>query len=233
LETREKGAEREYKLSLIRERRAIALAEAIWRAASSDNIGALRSDFNFVALTPSAWLPALTLATHGGLEDIILICKRVAEENRQVRYWPHLTLSRVIARRMAMLGHSAPAWMTQILDRRAFWEHPRAAERPMRPEDLLPIANLENRQLFIRLIAHVIVGCAGLGESEVLCRLARHPYRFIARVAALRLVMLTGGEGIEVMQRYLPGTLSSGGDETLAAALRDAEIHFYGLLNLW
>lgn len=215
------------------EQRTLALAEAIWRSVSKNNICALRDEFQTMKFTTSAWPLALALATFGETEDIELICKRVAEEKRSVQYWQQITISRALAERLAVLGNQAPSWMVELLDRREFWEYQFATERLMNPEDSLPIINQDNRQPFIRFVAHVIAGCAGPEDLEVLCRLARHDYRMVARTGAIRLVMLAGRKGIELMQRNLGETIDSGGAESFSIALRDAEVHLYGLLDLW
>lgn len=103
----------------------------------------------------------------------------------------------------------------------------------MGPDDLLPLANSDNRPLFIRLVAHALVGAATLEDAELLCRLATHGYRMVARAAGLRLVVLAGSDGIGRLQKALVTVDEHEDLNSLLTATRDAELQLYGLAQLW
>ncbi|MBI1892585.1 MAG: DUF4062 domain-containing protein [Candidatus Rokubacteria bacterium] len=225
--------ERAYQLSRNCERRAVALGEAFLRAASRSSAHLIRATFLRIELTPSAYTIALSLIQNGSRDDIVLVLRRIAEARYEVLYWPQWMLARALARRMAEVGGVIPEPLRAVLDRRAFWEHPRAAGIRMGPDDLLPLANSDNRPLFIRLVAHALVGAATLEDAELLCRLATHGYRMVARAAGLRLVVLAGSDGIGRLQKALVTVDEHEDLNSLLTATRDAELQLYGLAQLW
>jgi hypothetical protein len=126
---------------------------------------------------------------------------------------------------MAEIADRIPTELRGVMERKAFWGHPR--DERMRKSDLLPIAQPANRTLFIRLVAHTIIGGAQSADSDLLCRLAMHPYRMIARAAAIRLIAILGADGMSRLLSVLAGKIEN--DDSLAVAIRDAEMQHYGV----
>ena len=60
-----------------------------------------------------------------------------------------------------------------------------------------------------------------------------HDYHLIAQAAAIRLIDLAGHEGIRMLQSGITAAVEAGQTESLALALRDAEIHKFELARLW
>jgi hypothetical protein len=60
-----------------------------------------------------------------------------------------------------------------------------------------------------------------------------HDYHLIAQAAAIRLIDLAGDEGIRMLQSGITDAVEGGQTESLALALRDAEIHKFELARGW
>jgi len=70
--------------------------------------------------------------------------------------------------------------------------------------------------------------CQGLRSDPF-----HHDYHLIAQAAAIRLIDLAGDEGIRMLQSGITDAVEAGQTESLALALRDAEIHKFELARLW
>jgi hypothetical protein len=222
-----------YRLRDVCERRAQALAEAVLRTATRRHLSPLRATLRRVKLTPSAQTLALALVSYGSARDISLVIKRVANAAYEVRYWFQIEIARAVGKRMTEIGaHISPA-LSAACRRKAFWEHPAAQGTKFPRNELLPIRNAANRTLYLRLVAHAVIGAARVEDCDLLCRLARHEFRMISRAAGIRFAALAGDEGIRMLQSGAMDAIQRGEAESLASAIRDAEIEQFGLAHLW
>jgi hypothetical protein len=98
---------------------------------------------------------------------------------------------------------------------------------------MLPLRHYDNRVLFIRLAAHVMIGLARSEDIELLGKLASHSYRSIARVAAVRMAELMGERALQILGSDIDQAVLSHRSATLSEALRFAERRIYavGLLQ--
>jgi hypothetical protein len=97
----------------------------------------------------------------------------------------------------------------------------------------LPLKNKSNRTLYVRVVAHAVIGAAQKPDSDLLCRLVSHPFSLVSRAAAIKLISLFGDEGMKIIQSKIATMIQEGDSENVAQALRAAEIHQYGLARLW
>lgn len=100
-------------------------------------------------------------------------------------------------------------------------------------ELLLPLQCRGNRPLYIRLSAYALIGAARQSDQSLLCRLAHHPYRLIARAAAVRLVYFDGEAGLRALASTAVEAIKRGEAQQLAGALFDAEMAQRDLASLW
>ena len=214
-----------------RRAKAVALAQAILRASRPSLIPALRTAFQGVELTHSAESVALALITHGALPEYRLVLKRVETTTRHVEYWHHMGLANAATKQLRHVTKRIPSWLRKVTERREFWEYLMPGDRADRRE-ILPITNRENRALYIRLVAGGLTGLGGLDDRELFCRLARHPYRLVARAAAIRLVQLSGRNAFRALADLATDVITGGNADSFAAAVRDAEFEFHGLAQL-
>jgi hypothetical protein len=134
---------------------------------------------------------------------------------------------------MRELKRKLPRWFLRILAKKAFRENPLAEESKFSRKDLLHLRNGYNRTLYIRLVAHTAIGAARLEDADMLTKLAMHDYHLIAQAAAIRLIDLVGEEGIRTLQSGITEAVEVGQTESLALAIRHAEIHKFELARLW
>jgi hypothetical protein len=93
--------------------------------------------------------------------------------------------------------------------------------------------NKSNRALFIRLTAYAMIGAASVDNQEHLIRLTVHEYGLIARTSATRLVQLLGENSFKKLSAIIDDSIQKRQSDSLAGALRYAEIEFFGLVGLW
>ncbi|MGD0226055.1 MAG: DUF4062 domain-containing protein [Terriglobia bacterium] len=233
------GKEYEHADVLSRRRRAVyedkatALSDTLLRVATKTNLPLIRECFEAIKLTPSAQYYVLTLLRLGNTSDVLRIIRKVEMASYEIRYWFQIEMGQAIERRMAEFGGPIPKRLMRIQGKRGFWEIRRRRENRPTRRDLLPLGYQNNRSLYLRLVAHAIIGAAGKDDSNLLKKLAQHEYRMIARAGAIRLAELMGDAGITMLQSAAKEAIERGTGESLAVALRDAEIHRFGLVELW
>ena len=105
--------------------------------------------------------------------------------------------------------------------------------RSARKSDLLALKTIHNRSLYIRLAAYGAIGCADERDAAYLERLGLHDFQLVARAAALRLVRLFGEAAIQRLADHIDESREKRQAQSLADALRYAEIEFYGCAKLW
>jgi hypothetical protein len=147
--------------------------------------------------------------------------------------WHHTEIARAAARRMEEVATAIPPDLIELLERKDFWEYLPQEEQPRSTKDVLPLQNRDNRLLYIRLAAYGLIGAAQKSDQLVLCRLASHRYRLIARAAAIRLVRTAGAEGLRTLALTATDAIKRGAAEALAGALHYAELDLFGAAQLW
>ena len=121
-----------------------------------------------------------------------------------------------------------------VLGVREFWEYIIHEERAERPKgDLLPIASIENRALYVRLAAYAMIGAAAKKDQGHLIRLTTHQYGLVARAAAIRLVRLLGERALRKLSTRVDDSVQKRESESLAGALQSAEIELFRIASLW
>lgn len=80
-------------------------------------------------------------------------------------------------------------------------------------------------------MANALIGSAGLDDLMLLQALSRHEYRFVARAAAVRFAQF-GDDGMAMLQSAVSGAIEHQVAENFGAAVRDAEIERFGLIEL-
>jgi hypothetical protein len=215
------------------EDKATAIAEAVLRAATERNLTQLRHVFGRITLTPSAQCYVLALLRLGTTKDVLSIIKKVERAPYGIRYWFQIEIAHAIERRMTELGGQVPVALLRIQGKKAFWEDPRGEWRRFLRSDLLPLTYQNNRALYLRMVAHAMIGAARRENADLLKKLAQHGYRMIARAAAIRLTRLAEDVGVRMLQSAATEAIEQGNAESFAVALRDAEIQRFGLAELW
>ena len=206
------------------------LGEAILRTSSKQHLRDLRSAFRSIHLTPSAQTLALALARHGNWQDFNLVLNRIGACKDEIYFWHHLEIARQAVRTLEnTVEKKIPLSLLDALARRDFWGYVSDDDQMQDGKQLLPVRNRQNRPLYVRLAAHGILALARKGDEEILLRLAVHPYRLIARAAAIRLVQIAGVEGLKLLSSCAKDAMVRANAEQLAGALRDAEMYHFDL----
>lgn len=60
-----------------------------------------------------------------------------------------------------------------------------------------------------------------------------HRFSLVARSAAIKLIALFGDKGMQTIQSKISDLMHDGKAKNVAVAVRDAEIHQYGIAQLW
>jgi len=225
--------DRGYRLRAVYEDKASALAMALLRAAAKRDLMLLRNSFQRISLTPSAQYYALALVRLGNSSDVVRVINRVARSDHDIRYWFQIEMGRIIEKRSTELGERLPGELLRVVKKKSFWEDPRNGRSKFSRKDLLPLKHLDNRTLYLRLVAHAMIGAARRNNLDILKRLAQHDYRMIARAAAIRIARVAGDSGIRILQTSVDAAIEHGNGEVFGLAVRDAEIQRLGLAELW
>jgi hypothetical protein len=212
-----------------------ALADAIARSMSTKYLPLIRRTIRHITVKPSARGLILGLLKFGTADDYRLVLARIAKSEDKIDFPNHTELGHTIAKRLADTRHPIPGFLRDIARTEEFWgEYIHPSERPSLPKGkLLRIANVENRQLYIRLAAYGMIGSAKRMDTGLLIRLTTHSYGLIARAAAISLVRLKGISALEQLSKQIDRSLQGRKAEDLAGAIRSAEIEHFGLAGLW
>lgn len=215
------------------EEKATALANAIQRTAGARDLSALRRFFRRVALTSSAQNYVLALMKVGHARDVISLIERVGGAEYTIQYWFQIQISRAVESRMRVVANGVPKRLQIISSLKGFWEDARAGKSKFRKKDSLAVRTQYNRALYLRLVAHAVIGAARRSDLAILKKLTQHEFRLISRAAAIRLTELGGDDGIGLLQELATEAVTHGKAESVASALRDAEMQALGLAQLW
>ena len=215
--------------------RNTALADAIARSMCTGHLPLLRRTIRRIPLKPSARGLAFGLLQYGNLDDYRLLLTRIARSREPIDFSNHTELGHTIAKRLADIARRVPGFLREIARTEEFWgEYIHPSDRPSWPKrKLLPITNVGNRQLYIRLAGYGMIGSAKQADRGLLTRLASHSYGLIARAAAISLVRLMGRSALEQLAEQIDRSLQDRKAKDLADAIRFAEIEYFGLASLW
>ena len=97
-------------------------------------------------------------------------------------------------------------------------------------EDLLPLKDLDNRALFVRLVAYGVIGASKSGDKDLLVRLSGHNYGLVARAAATRLADLLGKDALNALAKEIETYIQQRKVASFADALRFAEMRVFGVI---
>jgi hypothetical protein len=220
------------RLSMVYEDKASVLAKTILRLSSKQNLKPLRNAFEKITLTPSAQYFALALVHVGSSADIVRTIMKVESVEYAVQYWFQIEVGRIVEKRMREIGGPVPIQLLRICRRKGFWDDGRGRTSKVARKDKLALKYMYNRALYLRLVAHAIIGAARADNLDLLGRLAQHKYRMIARAAAVRLAQLGGDDGIKMLQSAVSPAIESGNSEAFGLAVRDAEMQRFGLAQM-
>jgi len=213
------------------EAKAAAFAKTVLRVSTEQNLAALRKAFGEISLTSSAQYISMALVRLGDAGDVIRVIERIGDAEDRIPYWFQIEVGQTIGRRMRCLRSSLPVELLRIYEHNEFWHDPRAKSLSAR-RSKLPLKNIDNRALYVRVVANALIGSAGIDDLKVLQALSRHEYRLVARAAAVRLAQF-GDDGMAVLQSAVSGAIEGHVSESFGAAVRDAEIQRFGLIELW
>ena len=216
--------------------KAKALAEIIERCMNPLFVPLLRKTVKRIRLAEadSSRYLVHSLLRFGVSQDVAMILDRIAREQDAIYFHNHTELGRSVAKRMAKAKSPFPRFLSSIIGKREFWQSIHGKEREkVSGQDLLPVRETYNRALYIRLVAYTAIGASSAKDTQVLLKLSHHRYGLVARAASLRLVQLLGEEAIRELAIPIRQSLSEGKTDSVAAAIRYAEIEFYGVAHLW
>ncbi len=219
------------RVAQVYEAKATAFAKTIQRVSTEQNLAVLREAFGEIFLTSSAQYISMALVRLGDAGDVIRLIDRIGSAEYRIPYWFQIEVGRTIGRRMRSLRSSPPAELLRIYEHNEFWRDPRAKSLNARRSQL-PLKNIDNRALYVRVVANALSGSAGIDDLKMLQALSQHEYRLVARAAAVRLAQF-GDDGIATLQSAVSGAIERRVAENFGAAVRDAEIQRFGLIELW
>jgi hypothetical protein len=209
------------------------LSGAIARATSDGHVAALRKLMRAVSLKrPSRGL-VLALFKYGTIADLMYLLNRIASEKDRVDYWNHLELGRAVTTRLSNRHERVPQALIAVAKRKEFGRYMPREERSKQARDaLLPLANVDNRALYIRLVAYGIIGAAKSEEIQPLVQLCSHEYTSIARAAASQLAHLLDRQALRILAENIDIGVQQGAAASLAEALRSAEMAVFRVVGL-
>jgi hypothetical protein len=155
------------RVARVYEEKAVAFARTILRVSTEQNLAALRSTFSEITITSSAQYLAIALVRHGAAGDVIRLIERIGGAEHRIPYWFQIEVGRAVGRRMRSLRSSVPAELLRIYENHEFWRDPRAKSLANR-RSKLPLNNINNRALYVRIVANALIGSAGTSDLNLL-----------------------------------------------------------------
>ncbi len=204
------------------------LAQVIRRLSSPDFVPSLRYAFQEIRLHPSSRDITAAILENGEVEDVLAVLSTIGEAQYPIYYENQTEMCQALVSRLNTLRVTIPESFRKLLATKNFWQFiPAEERRTAPPESILPVHSYENRVLFIRIVAHAIIGLVRSPDEEALRRLVNHPYITVSRPAAARLSELMGEEALQVLASEIEQAILSGRGSALAEALRAAERGLY------
>jgi len=210
-----------------------ALSSTIYNIMASCFLPLVRKCFKKIRLTSSSREIVLALLRFGNASDVKLVLDRVAKEKDQIDYWNHTELGKAASRAMQRHAIGIPPFLKEVITKKEFKEYFYQGEREqMKAQDLLPLKDISNRALYLRVAAYSAIGAATSEDANYLLELANHQYALIARAAAAKLVRLFGIHAFRMLSEKIDDAIQKGAS-SFSDALRYAEMEFYGIVDLF
>jgi hypothetical protein len=182
----------------------VALTNIVLRASSRDVIAAILE--------------------HGEKEDVIRVLRKIAEATEPAYYENQIEMCIALMRHFEGLAAGMPETYLRLFEARDFWTYISAKERRIAESGtVLPIRLYENRVLFVRILAHAIIGLSRSSDEELLRRLINHKFITISRPAAGRLSELLGEGALQVLAAETDQAIPSDRGRGLAESMRFVE----------
>jgi hypothetical protein len=211
--------------------KANALARAICRLANEGRVDAIASVLESIPLRWSSRSLVAAILRCGDTDHVRFVLTKIGDADRNIDYWNHTELGSIVEERMSKNAAGLSDFLISISSTPEFWESKHGEERKKTNRaDLLPLKNLSNRPLYVRLAAYAMIGSSAKSDEPLLLRLAMHPYGLIARSAARRLVKFSGNALFGALTALIVDRISSGKTGSISAALVQAELEYYGLM---
>ena len=182
--------------------KAEELARVIRRLTTVQRSEPVRRMFARIELKPSARDIVVALLANGDLDDVTAILLKIGSFPHEMYYANHMELCFAAKETLLRSSREMPQIYISWVKSRNFWKYFSKRERSSaEPNALLPLRNEGNRPLFIRLLAHAIVGLVRSSDDTLLRSLLHHDFTTIASAAAIRMSELTGDAALSVCPR--------------------------------
>ena len=208
--------------------KAEELARVIRRLTTVQRSEPVRRMFARIELKPSARDIVVALLANGDLDDVTAILLKIGSFPHEMYYANHMELCFAAKETLLRSSREMPQIYISWVKSRNFWKYFSKRERSSaEPNALLPLRNEGNRPLFIRLLAHAIVGLVRSSDDTLLRSLLHHDFTTIASAAVIRMSELTGDAALSALSMEVDDAISAGRGQTLASAIRGAEENLY------
>jgi hypothetical protein len=204
------------------------LARVIRRLTSIQRIAELRQMFDEIELKPSARDIVTAILANADVGDVTAILLKIASFPSDMRYENHMELCAAAKGALLRSSTGIPEIYISWAKSRNFWEYlPKKESGSVESGAVLPLKNQGNRPLFIRLLAHAIVGLVRSSEDTLLRSFLHHSFITISSAAAVRMSELIGDAALGALSMEVDEAISAGRADTLASAIRGAEESLY------
>jgi hypothetical protein len=135
----------------------------------------------------------VALLTNGDVDDVTAVLIKIGSFRLEMYYENHMELCLAAKQTLVSSLREIPEVYISWAKSRNFWAYISKKERSsVKPEAFLPLQNEGNRPLFIRLLAHAIVGLVRSSDDALLRSLLQHSFITISSAAAIRCLNLSG-----------------------------------------
>jgi hypothetical protein len=184
--------------------------------------------FGQIELKPSARDIVVALLANGDVDEVTAVLSKIGSFPREMHYENHMELCLAAKQMLIKSSREIPDIYISWAKSRNFWRYISIQERRSVSRDaLLPLENQANRPLFIRLLAHAIVGLVRSSDDTLLRSLLHHSFSSISSAAAARICELIGDPGLTAISMEVDHAISARDGSALASAIRQAEESLY------
>ena len=208
--------------------KAEELARVIRRLTTVQRIAALRQMFAQIELKPSARNIVVALLTNGDVDDVTATLLKIGRHPEEMYYQNHMELCLAAKQTLVSSSREMPDMYASWQKSPNFWKYMSIKEkRSLPPDTQLPLQNQANRPLFIRLLAHAIVGLVRSSDNDLLRKLLHHEFITISSAAAIRMSELMGDSALTAISMEVDEAITTGRGRGLASAIRRVEERLY------
>jgi hypothetical protein len=162
------------------------------------------------------------------VDDVTAVLLKIGSFPDPMEYENHMELCLAAKEALLKSSKGIPTKYASWVKSRNFWVYLNRGELSSAEANaVLPLQNQGNRLLFIRLLAHAIVGLARSIEDELLTLLLRHSFRTISGAAAIRMAELVGDRALDLISNDVDESIARGRASILASVIRVAEESLY------